>query len=116
MKYGIVGSRKRTNEHAVRDFVSTLALRDTVVSGGCVGVDTWAVDQAEKIGIKTKIFWPDLKNCKKRFEFVEAYYARNKLIAEECDILVAFVSSDRKGGTENTIKHAEKAGKKIILL
>jgi len=38
-------------------------------------------------------------------ERVGAYFARNKEIAEYCDMLVAVVASDRTGGTENTIQY-----------
>jgi predicted Rossmann fold nucleotide-binding protein DprA/Smf involved in DNA uptake len=115
MKYAIVGSRKWCDQSAVYNCVKSLPNGSVVVSGGCVGVDTWAEDAAIKLGIKTIIFKPDLSNCKMRHEFTKAYHARNKLIAQECDILLAFVSHDRKGGTENTIKHTEKLNKKIIL-
>jgi hypothetical protein len=33
------------------------------------------------------------------------------LIAEDVDVLYAFVSPDRKGGTENTIDYARKLEK-----
>jgi hypothetical protein len=35
------------------------------------------------------------------------------LVAKDCDRAVAFVASDRKGGTEDTIKRALKAGKPV---
>ncbi len=39
-------------------------------------------------------------------------YARNKLIARDADVLIACVAEDRKGGTEDTIKHfCKKLGK-----
>ncbi len=46
----------------------------------------------------------------------KAYYARNKKIAENVDVLYAFVAPDRKGGTENTIGYAEKLGKEIHIV
>jgi hypothetical protein len=62
------------------------------------------------------VFLPKLPpKSSPRYLFTEAYYARNKLIAENCDILHAFVSPDRKGGTENTINHALKLGKQVII-
>ena len=57
-----------------------------------------------------------ISQCKKKWEYTEAYYARNKKIAEECDVLVAFVDSSRKGGTENTIKYASDFGKKVLIM
>ena len=40
----------------------------------------------------------------------------NKRIVDDADMVVTLVSPDRKGGTENAIKHAEKAGKPVTLL
>lgn len=116
MKYGIVGSRKRTDKAEVINFIKTLNPEDIIISGGCKGVDLWAELAAKQRNLKTIIYLPDLKNCSKKYEYIKAYYARNKQIAETCDILVAFVDPSRKGGTENTIKYAQKANKKIILL
>jgi len=115
MKYGIVGSRSRTDRESVISFIDTLTSADTVISGGCRGVDTWAAIAAKLRDIPVVIFRPDFSGCKNKWEVTDAYYARNKQIAEACDILVAFVSSNRMGGTENTIKHAKKLGKQIIL-
>jgi hypothetical protein len=81
-----------------------------------IGVDTWAELAAKERGLRTIIFRPDIKECKKRYEFTRSYYARNLKIAEACDILIAFVSPDRKGGTENTIAQAKKLGKEIVIL
>jgi hypothetical protein len=50
-----------------------------------------------------------------RYEFTKAYHKRNKLIADSSDILHAFVSPERTGGTENTIKHAIKAGIPVVI-
>jgi len=115
MKYGIVGSRSRQDRGSVISFIDTLTPADTVISGGCRGVDTWAEEAAKSRGIPVVSYHADLTGCKNRWQITDAYYARNKQIAEACDILVAFVASDRKGGTENTIKYAKKLGKKIIL-
>jgi predicted Rossmann fold nucleotide-binding protein DprA/Smf involved in DNA uptake len=47
---------------------------------------------------------------------VKEYYRRNKLIAEESDILIALVAKDRKGGTEHTIKEMLKLNKQVVIL
>jgi len=116
MRYGIVGSRSRTDRQSVVDFVRTLEPGDTVVSGGCRGVDTWAVDEAKNRGLETVEYLPDLSACKARHEFTKAYHARNELIAKNCDVLVAFVSAERKGGTENAIKHAGRMGRPVKII
>jgi len=113
IKYGIVGSRSRTDKEVVTAFVRSLPAGSIVISGGCHGVDTWAEKAAQSVGIETRIFLPDKAGCGHRWEFTKAFHARNQLIAEECDILVAFVSKDRKGGTEDTVKRADKLGREI---
>ena len=37
-------------------------------------------------------------------------------IAAACDVLIAFVAHDRKGGTENTIEHARRLGKPVRIM
>ena len=76
----------------------------------------WAEQRAKERGILTKIFKPNLTNLKDKGDMVKRYYARNRKIAEECDVLIAFVSSDRSGGTENTIKYARELKKTIIIM
>jgi len=115
MKYGIVGSRTRKDKASITAFVNTLQPSDVVISGGCRGVDTWAITAARKRNIATIEYRPNLTDCKARWEFTKAYHARNERIARECDVLVAFVAPSRTGGTENTIKHAAKLGKSIYL-
>jgi predicted Rossmann fold nucleotide-binding protein DprA/Smf involved in DNA uptake len=115
-KYGIVGSRRRNCKSEVLKFINRLNPDDIVISGGATGVDTWAAMYAAERGLEAIIFEPDISKCRKSYEFTKAYYARNFKIAEACDILIAFVSPDRKGGTENTIKQAAKLNKEIIIL
>jgi predicted Rossmann-fold nucleotide-binding protein len=115
MKYGVVGSRRRLDKDSVESFIASLSLNDVVVSGGCRGVDSWAEEAAKVRGIEVIIFKPAFENCKNRLDIISAYYHRNKKIAEHCDVLVAFVAPDRKGGTENTIKHAKGLKKKIVI-
>lgn len=86
------------------------------MSGGCSGPDTWAEDAAKFNGLSTLIFLPKLPpKGSPRYEFTKAYYERNKKIAENSDVIHAFVAKDRKGGTENTIKHALSLGKEVII-
>jgi len=115
LKYGIVGSRRRKDRKNIEKAVNCLPQGSTVVSGGCRGVDTWAEQAAKKKGLEVQIFKPDFTGCRSYWDRVNAYYSRNKRIAELSDIIIAFVSDDRKGGTENTIKHARKLGKEIII-
>ena len=117
-RIAIVGSRRRLDKHKVEALVAELPDDVIVISGGCEGVDTWAVEAADARGLETIEHEPkDVLETASYYERVQAFYDRNYLIAEDAvDGIFAFVADDRKGGTENTIKHAKKLKRKIILL
>lgn len=115
MNVGIVGSRRYRYKEKVDKLVNSLNKEDIVVSGGCVGVDKWAETRAKERGLKTLIFRPRVMNFANKFKVIESYYARNKQIAEASDIIYAFVV-DNRGGTWNTIKHAKKLNKKVVIM
>lgn len=121
MKYiGIVGSRRRNTfedyDLIVDALESVYDTGDVMISGGCKqGADSFAKD----ININTNgavrliEFLPDSqkreylikeKNVPHRAAHAIVNNERNTLIAERSDILIACVASDRKGGTEDTIK------------
>jgi len=108
MRIGVVGSRRRNDKKNVYYLVKNFDDNDVVVSGGCEGVDTWAEEKAKEIGLDTIVIKPCLIHSDKLdyYETCEVYYFRNKQIVKNSDIIYAFVSDDRSGGTENTIKHA----------
>ena len=77
-----------------------------IISGGCtVGADEFAEIIARNLGIPITIYHPklDTTNRYPRHEVVKAMYARNDLIAQNSDRLIALVAPNRKGGTEHTI-------------
>lgn len=86
-----------------------------VVSGGAKGVDTIAASLSRQMGIDVLEFLPDLSNARSRIDFVSAYYKRNKMIVDNCDIVLAIVGERKTGGTIGTIKIAKKSGKPVIL-
>lgn len=121
MKYiGIVGSRRRNTfedyDLIVDALESVYDTGDVMISGGCKqGADSFAKD----ININTNgavrliEFLPDSQkrehlikenNVPHRAAHAIVNNERNTLIAERSDILIACVASDRKGGTEDTIK------------
>ena len=128
---GIVGSRRRDTEEdfkaCEKAFLSIYEEGDCIVSGGCPkGGDKFAEIIAKKINLpkenliihypdKTKLDPEKLKKNPK-WAYAEINFARNTLIAKDSDVLIAVVASDRKGGTEDTIKKADKMGKKIVLV
>jgi predicted Rossmann fold nucleotide-binding protein DprA/Smf involved in DNA uptake len=116
-RVGIVGSRKWANRQAVEELIKHFPAGTVVVSGGARGVDTWAVSFAQECGLEAVVHLPELPSpSSPRWEFTKAYYARNRLIAENVDVLYAFVADDRKGGTENTIQHALKLGVRVEVI
>jgi len=103
-KIGIIGSRRRDagiDQKATREkFFEIYEEGDWIVSGGCPkGGDAFAEKIAKNYGIPILIFHANWKRFGKAAGFV-----RNVDIANESDILVACVSKDRTGGTEDTIK------------
>jgi len=113
---GIVGSRRRNSkedfEQCLEVFLSIYEVGDEIVSGGCPsGGDNFAEIIAKKHQVPIKIYPAQWNKLGKR-----AGYARNGDIARDADVLISVVSADRKGGTEDTIKKAEKMGKQIILV
>lgn len=116
MRIAIVGSRRRIDRDRVFDFVNSLPPTDTVVSGGCQGVDTWAIDAAYERGMKWKVHFPDLIGARTYHDKRERYYQRNEKVVKDSDMVVAFVAPDRKGGTENTIKWAKKYGVPVLIM
>ena len=113
MKLGIIGSRRRAKveDHLIlRERVKQLH-PDMIISGGCpTGADAFAEQIARETGIPILIYYPKLDSLRTytRQQVIDAMYARNKLIAIESDYLIALVSKDRTGGTENTIEHFKR--------
>jgi len=113
MKLGIVGSRRR---NSAEDYILLIervkALKPTmIISGGCgEGADHFAEKIAKDFGIPILIYHPQLLRLEdyKRWEVIEAMYARNEQIAMASEALIALVAEDRKGGTENTISYFKK--------
>jgi len=126
LKLGVVGSRRRNSlrdKRILKEFLKKARIKFptlTLVSGGCPkGADHFAEELSEELNIPIIIHYPDrskLPENPDRHHFAIINYARNTLIAEDCEVLVALVADDRKGGTEDTIKKATKLGKKVILL
>ena len=87
-----------------------------VVSGGCRGVDTWAAQEARAAGLAVVEILPDLSAVRSRGEAARRYHDRNSLVVAGCDQLVALVSDDRKGGTEDTVAKAVAAGKPVTVI
>jgi hypothetical protein len=113
---GIVGSRRRDRtedfEACCEAFLKLYQKGDKIVSGGCPkGGDRFAEQIARHKGCTIIIHHADWEGPAKR----GAGFVRNTDIARDCDVLIALVAPDRKGGTEDTVKKALKLGKQVIL-
>lgn len=110
---GIVGNRYGWKLSEVMEKISETNLvtkDDAIVSGGAMGVDTFAQIYAKKNGNPILICYPDPKK-----HSPERFYDRNGTIARIADILIVFNLKNARTGTYNTMMQAKKMGKKIIL-
>lgn len=107
-RFGVVGSRTFDDEDllsaVLRKMVSS---DDTVVSGGAKGADTLARKWADLFLVRCIEHLPDLP----RLGSPAAYFARNTLIVEDSDVLIAFFGPDEPkdvtmGGTMDTVRKA----------
>jgi hypothetical protein len=115
MRVAIIGSRRRSDRDAVEACVAALPTGTIVVSGGATGPDSWAVEAARERGLPVIVYRPRLAGVTSRFDATERYYGRNQRIVDSGDRVIAFPSPDRKGGAEDTIRRAQKAGKPVDL-
>lgn len=127
MKIGIVGSRQRNSQedkNLILDYIESILMKNPfelvhIVSGGCPkGADRFAEEIAKELGFSITIHYPNKYKIdeESKERYTQLFFERNERIAKDCDILVALPSSDRTGGTENTIFHAKRLGVEIVLL
>lgn len=113
---GIIGTRRRDSAndfHVVENaFVGVYERGDKICSGLCPkGGDRFAVMLSKRSNIET--IWHPAKWDK---HGKAAGFIRNGLIARDSDVLIACVATDRKGGTEDTIKKFKKLGKTNLII
>lgn len=112
----IVGSRRRMDQETVARLVERLPADAVVVSGGAPGPDTWAEEAAVRAGLPTKIFRPNVEGALNQGQRRRRFHARNQLIVDAADELIALVSPNRRGGTEDTIARAQRKGIPVRLV
>jgi hypothetical protein len=119
---GVVGSRRRNSGEdrqlvylTIHHHRQCIGGNTILVSGGCPqGADLFAEEYAEMHRLPIIRHLPDQTQLRKsgsihsRQDWAKIAYARNTLIANDADILIACVAPDRKGGTEDTIKKFRK--------
>lgn len=108
---GIIGTRSRDTKEDFKlveaAFLKIYKERDTICSGLCPkGGDRFAVILARKYNTKTLWYPPEWKKYGRSAGFI-----RNTDIAKLSDVLIACTATNRKGGTEDTIKKYLALGK-----
>ena len=113
MRLAIVGSREFTNYDLLCSEVAKIQETqkiDLIVSGGATGADTLAKKYAAKNRSPLMEFLPDYSRSGRG-----APLQRNSLIVKNADWVLAFVTATSKGSWD-TIRKAERAKKKIIIV
>lgn len=113
MNVAIVGNRIGWSKDYIFKVLDgySITSNDIIISGGAFGVDTYAQEYAKKVGCEIVILYPKIKE-----PIPERYFNRNLEIAKRCDILIAFdKKSSKYSGTLNTINHAKKLNKQVIV-
>tara|TARA_Y100000034_G_scaffold123740_1_gene170985 strand:- start:251 stop:652 length:402 start_codon:yes stop_codon:yes gene_type:complete len=132
MKVGIVGSRKFENRLKIKDFIFKLKEKYgedvVIVSGGCrSGADKYAKCYALELGVQYEEYPPFHENkslyCplpEKLFNkpyHVSNFFARNKLIAQNSDKIIAFIPEGHiSNGTMSTVNYAKKMNKDTVIV
>jgi len=131
-KIGIVGSREYSNKIRIKNTIFQLKTRFgeevEIVSGGCKhGADKYAKKYALDFEMKYKEFNPahtvqNLYSAMNEHYYSKEYapknfFHRNKLLAKYVDYIIAFIPEGiPSNGTMDTVKHAKKLGKKIVII
>lgn len=121
----IIGSRRRDNDsdyHQVyNEFKKWYDNGDVIISGGCPkGGDRFAEIIARKLNMTEEngqlvIHKPDQNKKPEpgshKGKWAKWFYERNTIVAQEADpntVVIACVSPNRKGGTEDTLRKIER--------
>lgn len=104
---GVIGSRDYEHEAKVKLIVASLPIifypyNCKVISGGAKGVDTWAVEEAEALGMPFEVVNANWKAFKKG-----AGILRNMVLIDQCDYVFAFWNG-KSPGTKHAIRYAKK--------
>ena len=112
MKIAVVGNREGWNWETVESKLEEyIDWDDEIVTGGAIGVDTFAREFAELKGLKVTVFAPDTK-----IPSPQRYFERNQKIVDYSDILIAFQNKEGHSGTAHTVKIAMEKGKPVTII
>ena len=118
LKYGIIGSRNFTDKeffsYKVNEVIALQGMPIQVISGGASGADAMAEEWAKENTIEFQVFKPKHKDFPKKIRRYAAPHARNTLIVEHSDIIIAFWDG-QSTGTKDTIDKAIALGRKAYV-
>ena len=118
LKYGIIGSRNFTDKELflckVNEVIAIQGMPTQVISGGAVGAYTLAEEWTIENAIDFQVFKPQHKDFPKSIRRFAAPHARNTLIAEHSDVIIAFWDG-QSTGTKDTIDKAIAQSKKVYI-
>mgnify|MGYP001559716292 CR=1 FL=1 len=113
MKVAVVGSRNFSHPALVAQVIQRIAQTHPgteILSGGARGVDTWAAEAARVAGLPVTVFPADWNRYGRG-----AGMFRNSQIVEAADVILAFWDGVSRG-TQDTIRKAREAGKKVRVI
>ena len=132
VKIGIVGARiytdKKKVEEAVDQCIKKYGVENIcIISGGAIGADTFGKEVALEKKLKYIEYNPAHENYNqysgKPKEFygkpykVQNYFERNSFIAEDSDLLIAFIpKGHQSNGTQDTISKTKKLNKPYFII
>jgi predicted Rossmann fold nucleotide-binding protein DprA/Smf involved in DNA uptake len=117
MKLGVTGTRRHDDFYWICEQLDALFDPKDVellISGNAIGVDRNCEIWAKAHSIPVKLIKPDYEKHKENPKY--APIARNRDIASECDVLVAFLPTSGSNGTQSTINYAKDLNKKVIIV
>lgn len=127
MKIGITGTRNPITQYQkdeVARILSSTTNADELHHGDCVGADLTVAEIAAGLGYRV-VCHPPVKDELRAFhESTEirtphSYFARNRNIVDECDVLLVVpwtMSHQNTGGTWYTHDYAVKHGVPVIII
>ena len=118
LKFGIIGSRNFIDKEfficKVNEVIAIEGLPTLVISGGAVGADTLAEEWAKENAVEFQVFKPQHKDFPKSIRRFAAPHARNTLIAEHSDVVIAFWDG-QSTGSKDTVDKALSLSKKVYI-
>ena len=132
MIIGFSGSRTGMSKFqydTIWDFLAEQKYIRMAIHGDCVGSDAMFHDMCEDLRLRIEVY-PPVNRALRAWKIPTiglvhdpaSYLDRNQEIAETCTVLIATPKEpqseefDRQGGTWDTIKRAERLGKKIMVI